>query len=448
MALQTGSGQLSQRVDPGLVDPRLLGADLSRIGMGVEQGMGMANNFATMRENAQMRPIRGALANFELAKAEEFAAQAANRGALANFELANAENRRALDEANLARMPMEDEAAAFDLKQAQLAADIKAQQTVVLDNLGTFERGGGLNSVGLAGTEFQFNPEVTGNIQRVLLPNGETVVREIPTGGRTRAQVMAAANSQESKNANQQAQLELQQARVDIARQNAEVALAKLQAGGEAGDGEVRQFTNDRGQVLLGVYSARLGRFITPPQIVEGAIATSYDPLTGLIREAVDRRAGGSAGKPAARNTGAPAAGNTGAPRSAADNFIYGPPPADTPDTPVAGTPAKQAVDAILKPPASLLASVTQETTPRNNPRTGALASRAAASEKKAIAEAKATVAEIEQILAQGGVSRTRGGGRGGSGQGSGVSKLTPGEAKEYEKRYAEAKAKLAAVGI
>lgn len=87
-----------------------------------------------------------------------------------------------------------------------------------------------------------------------------------------------------------------------------------------------------------------------------------------------------------------------------------------------------------------LLASVTQETTPRNDPRTVARASLAAASKRKAIAEAEATVAEIEQILAQGGVFRKLGG--------RGVSKLTPGEAKEYEKRYAEAKAKLAAVGI
>jgi len=136
--LQTGSGQLSQRIDPGLVDPRLLAADFSRIGQGIEQGMGLANNFATMRENAQMRPIRGALANFELAKAEEFAAQAANRGALADLNIA------ALEAAQ-ARMPLQDEAFAFRLAQEQEDARIKAMIPRVISE-GTSTSGGFFSS--------------------------------------------------------------------------------------------------------------------------------------------------------------------------------------------------------------------------------------------------------------------------------------------------------------
>lgn len=88
-SLQTGSGQVTQRIDNGLVDPRLLAADFGRIGRGIGEGMELANNYYAAQENAALRPNRKTLSDLQVAAAQEYADNRANRDTLAALNIDN-----------------------------------------------------------------------------------------------------------------------------------------------------------------------------------------------------------------------------------------------------------------------------------------------------------------------------------------------------------------------
>jgi len=271
MAIPTGSAQVSQRVDPGLVDPRLLGADLSRIGAGISQGMGLVNDYYASKEQAALRPIRRGLADMQLAAAQEQAALAPDRRALAALQLASLQEQA--DGANTRKAMT-----ALALEDAQRKAAINAAMPVVLDETGVYTQGGDWLS-----PSNTFTNQEQGIVQQVRLPSGEVVTRNKPTAVVSGKDVAIKAADRANKQANESARLQVLQDRVAVEREKLETQLAKQEAAGNK-NLELKELTTSDGGVAIGVIDKRTGEWTSDPKVIPGAIATKFDPLSQMFK--------------------------------------------------------------------------------------------------------------------------------------------------------------------
>lgn len=281
-SLNTGSAQVTQRVNPGLVDPRLLGADLSRIGQGIGQGMGLVNDYYSAKENAAMRPVRRGLADLQLAAAQEQAAGAENRRALAdlNFQLAKGQ---------VDMLPSQKTLRDIQLAAAQRQDAIDANKVALLDTLGKYEEGGEAKGGYWSAPDNRdvpvtYTPQESGVLEKVRLGDGTIVTRKRPDSVILGKDVAIKAADRAGKAANEAARLQILQDKVAVEREKLEVQIAKMEAAGEKGN-SLLQFTSDDGGVALGVFNTRLEKWTVPPQKVPGVISTGYDPTSGLIKK-------------------------------------------------------------------------------------------------------------------------------------------------------------------
>jgi hypothetical protein len=209
-SLNTGSAQVTQRVNPGLVDPRLLGADLSRIGQGIGQGMGLVNDYYATKEQAALRPIRRGLADFQLAAAQEQAAGAENRRALAdlNFQLAKGQ---------VDNLPAQKTLRDIQIAAAQRQAQKDSTVPTLVANKGTVKRNARFDAV--TGTHL---PEVTYQVQSWYNPS---------TGGLEDIQVPGGEVSfTDAKARDERAGLENELLTAEIGYKEAQAAIAKATA--------------------------------------------------------------------------------------------------------------------------------------------------------------------------------------------------------------------------
>lgn len=262
---------MTQRVDPGLVDPRLLGADLSRIGTGIAQGMGLVNDYYANKEQAALRPIRRGLADMQLAAAQEQASLAPDRRALAALQLASLQEQA--DGANTRKAMT-----AIALEDAQRKAAINAAMPVVLDETGVYAQGGDWIS-----PSNTFTNQEQGIVQKVRLPSGEVVTRNKPTAVISGKDVAIKAADRANKQANESARLQVLQDRVAVEREKLETQLAKLESAGNK-NLELRELTTSDGGVAIGVIDKRTGEWTSAPKVIPGAIATKFDPLSQMFK--------------------------------------------------------------------------------------------------------------------------------------------------------------------
>lgn len=270
-SLNTGSGNISQRVDPGLVDPRLLGADLSRIGQGIGQGMGLVNDYYAAKENAAMRPIRRGLADMQLAAAQEQAALAPDRRALAALQLASLQEQA---EGAATRKAM----TAIALEDAQRKAAINAVMPTLLDETGVYTKGGDFLS-----PSNTYSDQETGVVQQVRLPSGEVVTRNKPMAVISGKDVAIKAADRANKQANEAARLQVLKDKVEVEREKLEAQVAKLDSAGNK-NLELKELTTSDGGVAIGIIDKRTGEWTSDPKVIPGAIATKFDPLSQMFK--------------------------------------------------------------------------------------------------------------------------------------------------------------------
>ena len=262
-SLQTGSAQVTQRVDPGLVDPRLLTADFSRIGTGLAQGLDLANNFFTARENAQMRPIRKGLAELQLAAAQEYAAQSGDRKALAALRLAGEK--------------LNQERNAVELADAQRRGALAEIAPVVVDTAGVYTQGGDFIS-----PTGKYSDLETGVLEKVFDPKTKTVSeRKRSTSVVPGKEVEARVALRESKLAGEAAKIELANQKLELEREKLQALVDKAQAAGNK-NLQVMELPTEDGGLAIGVYDKDKGAFSSPPKVIPGVIAAKYDPLRGV----------------------------------------------------------------------------------------------------------------------------------------------------------------------
>ena len=277
-SLNTGSAQVTQRVNPGLVDPRLLGADLSRIGQGIGQGMGLVNDYYSAKENAAMRPVRRGLADLQLAAAQEQAAGAENRRALAdlNFQLAKGQ---------VDMLPSQKTLRDIQLAAAQRQAEIDANTVVRLDTLGKYEEGGERKGGYWSAPDNRevpvtYTPQESGVLETVRLGSGEIVTRKRPDSVILGKDVAIAAVDRAGKAANEAARLQILQDNVAVEREKLEAQVAKMNAGGKKNH-SVQRLTTRSGGVAIGILNEDTGEWVSPPKVIPGA--ATVDPIGGLI---------------------------------------------------------------------------------------------------------------------------------------------------------------------
>lgn len=278
-SLQVGSGQISQRVDPGLVDPRLLGADLSRIGMGIGQGMGMVNDYYAAKENAAMRPIRRGLADMQLAAAQEKAAGAENRRALADLDLQLARGK-------VDNLPSQKTLRDIEIAKAQRQADIDANTTVVVDELGNYLSGGDKvggywSSPDNRDVPLSYTDQESGKIEVVYNPvTKQREERRIKTGIVSGKDVAIRAADRAANEANAKA-------KIDLERKKFEFDIAREKASASGKDVKEIRYNLKDGGIAVGWFDEKGQKWVTPPMRLPESGAT--DTLGNLINS-VDGR--------------------------------------------------------------------------------------------------------------------------------------------------------------
>lgn len=279
-SLQVGSGQVSQRVDPGLVDPRLLGADMSRIGQGIGQGMGMANDYYTAKENASMRPIRRGLMDMQLASAQEQMLLASDRRALSGLQVASLQEHMngAVNRNRMADLALQD---------AQLKADISASTPTVIDKLGKYVKGGEAKGGYWSAPDnrnipVSYTDQEAGEVQQVRLPSGKIVTRNMADYVLAGKDVAIKMADRANKQANELDRLGVLHDKVDVMRQRYDVARESGVA--RAKDVDPIRYNLKDGGIALGYFNKATNEWVVPPKRLPESGAT--DSFGNMINAA------------------------------------------------------------------------------------------------------------------------------------------------------------------